>query len=272
MGVEEGEEEGVEEGEVEEGEEEGVVGKEEGEEGEEEGEDVDEGVGKEDEDEEEDRFVSTTMAAMARPSATTTPPISSHDHDEVDEEEEDESMFLLHHNKNHMTFTVDAILADPVRIILAVILVDLIAIVLARQHLAGKVILEWYQKFTLGAFLSDVGSIVFGVLLSLLLFKYVFPKGWFTLPHFLLTVVSIQLIHDLTFSMVIKYFPRGQNVMMDMFKKYVNENGWKILLVDASMMVGSVLLLWWMMDIPSPIVWTIFAFTVYIAQFLIYGG
>lgn len=170
-----------------------------------------------------------------------------------------------------MTVTVDQLLADPVKIVLAVVLVDMIALVLARQQLAGKVILEWYQRFTLGAFVSDVASITFGILLSLCLFKYVFPPQSFTLPRFLVTVVLVQLVHDLLFSLVIRAFPPRQNAMMDLFKRYVDENSWKILLVDASMMIGSVLILYALVPASSPLIWMGLAFALYLAQFLIYG-
>ena len=165
------------------------------------------------------------------------------------------------------------IINNPTNIVLAVILVDIIALVLARNNLVGQVIKEWYDKFTFGAFVADVGSISFGIFLSLLLFKYVLPKSIpFNLFTFLVSVVIIQLIHDLTFAVIIKNFPENTNKMMDIFKKYVNENNWKILLVDAGMMILSVLFiyLFYHYEVHSIVIYTLLAFSLYFAMFLIY--
>ena len=168
---------------------------------------------------------------------------------------------------------LDTIINNPTNIVLAVILVDIIALVLARNNLVGQVIKEWYDKFTFGAFVADIGSISFGIFLSLLLFKYVLPKSIpFNLFTVLVCVVVIQFIHDLTFAVIIKNFPENTNNMMDMFKKYVNENNWKILLVDAGMMVLSVLFiyLFYRYGVHSIIIYTLLAFSLYFAMFLIY--
>ena len=166
---------------------------------------------------------------------------------------------------------INTILNNPTNIVLAVIIVDIIALVLARNNLVGKVIQDWYQKFTIGAFVADVGSISFGIFLSLLLFKYALPASIpFNLGTFLLAVIIIQLIHDLLFSVLIINYPKNNNNMMDLFKNYVNENSWKILLVDASMMILSVLLIYLFYQVDNVIIYTLLAFSLYFAMFFIY--
>jgi hypothetical protein len=167
--------------------------------------------------------------------------------------------------------SLDQITAKPLNVVLAVVVVDLIAMILARNGLAGNVINEWYDKFGLGAYVSDVGSICFGIFLSLALFKYVLPKGSFAPVNFIASVVLIQMAHDLLFAAVIRAYRKGSNRMMDMFKKYVNENGWKILLVDASMMIGSVLLIYLLLPVDNVWVYAMLAFALYFSQFLIYS-
>lgn len=168
---------------------------------------------------------------------------------------------------------IDSIINQPAIIVLAVVLVDIFAMILARNNLAGKVINDWYDDFTLGAFVADVSSICFGILLSLCLFKFVLPKDSFTLLNFIISVVIIQVIHDLLFSVIIKAYPAKSNKMMDLFKGYVNENSWKILLVDASMMILSVILIWLLVNykVDTVIVYTLLAFSLYFSQFLIYS-
>jgi ABC-type enterochelin transport system permease subunit len=77
--------------------------------------------------------------------------------------------------------------------------------------------------------------------LGILLAKMLFPTatGW----NLVLFAVIIQLIHDVLFYFfIVKPLPTGTNKMIDLFKEYGNENGWKILAYD-SFMIGSTVLL-----------------------------
>ena len=162
---------------------------------------------------------------------------------------------------------------NPANIILSVIITDVIALILARNDLVGQVIKEWYDKFTFGAFVADVASISFGIFLTLALFKYALPPSIpFNLYTFIFAVVIIQLIHDLIFALIIQNYPYNQNNMIDLFKKYIDENSYKILLVDASMMVSSVLLIYllYYYQVDSIIIYTLLSFFMYFAMFLIY--
>jgi len=170
------------------------------------------------------------------------------------------------------TLDLDVIINNPVNVVLAVILVDIIALILARNNLVGQVIKEWYNKFTFGAFVADVSSITFGIYLSLLLFKYVIPEHIipFNLFYFIISVVVIQLIHDLTFATIVKSYSEKQNNMVDVFKNYIDENDWKILIVDAIMMITSVILIYLFYYFDSVIIYTLLALSLYFAMFLIY--
>ena len=166
---------------------------------------------------------------------------------------------------------LDKIVNNPVNIVLAVILVDMIALYSARNNLVGKVINEWYDKFTFGAFVADVGSMLFGIYLSLILFKYVLPKSIpFNLMTFIISVVIIQLIHDLTFAAIVNYYPEKQNNMIDVFKNYIGENGLYILGVDASMMITCILLISLFYNFDSVIIYLFLCLSLYVAMFLIY--
>jgi hypothetical protein len=163
------------------------------------------------------------------------------------------------------------VIERPAIVITAVTLVDIVALVLSRNDLVGEVVNTWYNRFGFGAFVSDVGSISFGIFFALALFSYVFPKNSFTLFHFMASVVGIQLVHDLLLALVIKGYPAGSNRMMDVFKMYVNEKSWKILLVDATMMIGSVLLIYLLLKLDNIAIYALLAFSLYVAQYLIYS-
>ena len=170
-----------------------------------------------------------------------------------------------------ISLELEKIINNPVNVVLAVILVDMIALYSARNNLVGKVINEWYDKFTFGAFVADVGSMLFGIYISLILFKYVLPKSIpFNLITFIISVVIIQLIHDLIFATIVNRYPEKQNNMIDVFKNYIKENSLYILGVDASMMISCVLLISLFYNFDSVIIYMLLSLSLYVAMFLIY--
>jgi ABC-type enterochelin transport system permease subunit len=96
---------------------------------------------------------------------------------------------------------------------------------------------KWYDQFGIVAVASDCLSIVLGILLAKILFPS--ASGW----NLVLFAVIIQIVHDILFYViVIRGLPTGTNKMIDLFKEYGNENGWKILAYDSFMMASTVLL------------------------------
>ena len=139
--------------------------------------------------------------------------------------------------------------SDFFYILLAVLFVDVLVIFLTRFYpeLFGRNLNRWYDLFGLNAVIADVLVIVLGFVIARYLYKYVIaPKflnnRWSPLA-FTGTVVGTQLLHDLFFYFaVIQNVPRGNNMMIDVFKDYAAGAGGKILMGDAFMMVGSTLL------------------------------
>jgi uncharacterized protein YacL len=127
----------------------------------------------------------------------------------------------------------------------AVLVVDVIVIFLTKY--AGKnptfkvnSLNEWYTKFGLSAVASDVLSILLGLMVT----RYIYTSMNFKNPLlFLLILVLFQLAHDIFFyTQVILKLPKGHNQMIDVFKSYADENGAKVLVADATMMISSAVL------------------------------
>lgn len=165
---------------------------------------------------------------------------------------------------------VRSVTARPSLVLLSVVLTDIVALILARHGMVGKVIQLWYHTFTLGAFVADVASITFGIYLALFWFQCVRGKDTISTISFLGTVVVIQLLHDLLFAFVIRRIPKRRNKMVDVFHKYIHENGWNILFVDALMMSSSVLLIELLYSLPEVAVYTLLTLCLYLSMFLIY--
>ncbi len=135
---------------------------------------------------------------------------------------------------------------DLFYILVAVLIVDVVGIFLFRYYpdFFGCVINQWYDKYGLAAVLSDITVIVIGFLIARYIYTRFLQKtyGW-SIWLFIAVVVVVQFIHDIIFYKgVILPIPKGHNAMMDTFKAYAVENGGKILIADAIMMIASSLI------------------------------
>lgn len=126
---------------------------------------------------------------------------------------------------------------DIVALSTSVVWVDFITIVLSKIFNFGRSMDLWYKRFGIVAVLSDCLVIILGILLT----QFIFPNA--SLIHFIVFAVCIQLIHDfLFFVLVIKKVPLGDNSIIDLFKQYSEENSYKILIADSTMVASSIIL------------------------------
>jgi hypothetical protein len=136
-------------------------------------------------------------------------------------------------------------LADWFYIVPAVFLVDFIVVCLAKYpginpYFKINTLDKWYTMFGIFAIGSDVLSILIGIMMT----RYIYTSFSLTNPmYFIAILLLFQLFHDIFFYVfVIQPIPRGHNKMIDIFKDYGLENGAKILVADALMMIFSVLI------------------------------
>jgi len=122
----------------------------------------------------------------------------------------------------------------------AVILTDLIVIVLLLYGIIdSKVLQKWYHNFGINAFIADILIIFIGIIIARYLYPYIFPK--YNLLYFIILCVVIQIIHDILFYLFFKNIPYKYNRMIDIFKDYGKEVGYKAILADSFMMISAVL-------------------------------
>ena len=132
---------------------------------------------------------------------------------------------------------------DWVSLFTATAVVDFLVIVLSKFVSLTKALNTWYRDFGVVAVGSDILIIVLGIALAKLLFPL--ATGWKLVG----IAVVIQLIHDVLFYVgIIQGLPAGHNKIIDLFKQYAGEGSWQILLADAAMVTGSVLLMEWYSD------------------------
>ena len=167
--------------------------------------------------------------------------------------------------------------SDFFYILLAVLFVDVLVIFLTRFYpeLFGRNLNRWYDLFGLNAVIADVLVIVLGFVIARYLYKYVIaPKflnnRWSPLA-FTGTAIGVQIIHDLLFYfLVIQNVPRGQNLMMDVFKDYAASSGAKAVIGDSVMIIGATLLAIVLKSQPTNIVASIGLATSYAIPYILY--
>jgi hypothetical protein len=111
------------------------------------------------------------------------------------------------------------------------IIVDTIVGYILLLTKSGKTIRQWYSQFTIGAYTMDIASLVIGTFLATLL----------TTNYYLqfVYVVIIGLIHDTSFALFLNNVNTKGSKILQFFKDYAKEYGKKILLVDALMLIST---------------------------------
>jgi len=128
---------------------------------------------------------------------------------------------------------------------------------------------DWYKRFGFLAFAADVLSLLIGVAAARYIFTALNMK-W-SVAAFLLVVVLFQLAHDLFFyAAIITQIPRGKNEMIDVFQDYGKENGAKILVADAAMMIGTGLISMLLKSAPAHVTVSTGLLTMYTACYILY--
>ena len=131
-------------------------------------------------------------------------------------------------NLSITTLAVSAIIVDTV-----------IGYFLLITKRGGKYIKEWYKNFTIGAYVMDILSIVIGT--------YIATRLTSNFYHQIILVVIVGLIHDLSFGL---FLNRSgiRTPVLNLFKNYADELGATILLVDALMLVSTIVLGYFLKD------------------------
>lgn len=156
---------------------------------------------------------------------------------------------------------------DLLHISSSVVWVDFLVILISKFYPMTSALDVWYKQFGIVAVISDCLVIVLGILLA----QFISPNT--SVTGLAITSVIIQLIHDVLFYIgVIIPIPKGHNSMIDLFKKYSNEGGYKILLADSAMIGGTVFLADHLGTYPDKVVTFIGLLGVYALTYIIYSN
>jgi hypothetical protein len=159
---------------------------------------------------------------------------------------------------------------DYLPILNGAILTDMgVLLLVIFGYIKSKSLKKWYNLFNLSAFIADVLSIVIGVIISRYLYPLFFTK--YDIFNFIFLTVLVQFTHDILFSKFFYSVPRGNSLMLDVFKDYGNELGGKILLADASMMISTIILGGIFANYSTNFNIILIISLIYISQYLLYS-
>ena len=131
---------------------------------------------------------------------------------------------------------------DYLYILNAVLFTDIcVILLLIFDFIKSATLKQWYSKYNLSAVIADVLIIVIGIILTRFFYPYIFGTQ-FSLYKFIGLAVIIQIIHDLLFYYLFSAIPRGRNKILDSFKDYASEVGFKAVISDSAMVILSCLL------------------------------
>lgn len=120
----------------------------------------------------------------------------------------------------------------------AAIWVEFLTVTVSKYMFEGAAIKQWYNQFQYVAVLSDILSVMIGILLA----NMIFPK-----LNLILAAVIVQVIHDIFFAtVVLGLVPAGHNAMIDIFKGYAAESSYGILFADAIIVSSTVVIMEYM--------------------------
>lgn len=132
-------------------------------------------------------------------------------------------------------------ISDYIPILAAVLFVDMTGIYMCYTGwIKSKFLTKWYQKYGLSAVIADVLVIFLGIVITRYVYTYFFKS--YNLLIFVLIALVIQVIHDMSFYLFVKWIPLGTNSMLDLFKEYTKDSSVSALWGDSIMLVCSILI------------------------------
>lgn len=133
--------------------------------------------------------------------------------------------------------------ADWGFLLVGAIVIEIIVVAITRffPAFSGKYLNLWYSRFKLTAILMDVTSVMIGFGIARYIYtEYVYPKNDWNPWYFTGLAIVVQVVHDVLFYIgVVRQVPEGQNGVVDLFKKYADAGGWRVVAGDSAIMVGT---------------------------------
>jgi hypothetical protein len=160
--------------------------------------------------------------------------------------------------------------SDWLPIIASVFLLEVYVIFRPMQwRSTGLLMYRWYLDFGLIAVLADILIVLIGYIIARYIYKiFIYPKYSFHPALFILTLVGIQIIHDLCYYFLfVQKIPRGANTLIDFMKDYGKEYKASAIIGDSLMFIFGALIAMFLKGYPPHISIAVIIISIYLMQY-----
>ena len=157
--------------------------------------------------------------------------------------------------------------SDWLPIIASVVLFEVYVIFRPMQWKSiGNLMYRWYLDFGLIAVLADILIVLIGYIIARYIYKiFIYPKYGFSPLAFIITLVAIQIIHDLCYYfLLVQNIPRGANTLIDFMKDYGKEYKSSAIIGDSLMFIFGALIAMYLKGYPAHISIAIIIVSIYL--------
>lgn len=152
----------------------------------------------------------------------------------------------------------------------AVLITDLFVILLLNTgFIQSKVLRKWYSQYNLSAVIADVLIILIVLIIARAIYYYIFKT--FSLLHFIIIAVILQITHDILFYVLFTNIPRGVNNMIDTFKDYAKDVSYSAILADSGMIIMSCLIASYLVNKSTNTNIIVLVSSLYLLPYLLYN-
>jgi divalent metal cation (Fe/Co/Zn/Cd) transporter len=163
-------------------------------------------------------------------------------------------------------------LIDWLPIIAATCLVETYVVFRAMKYPSvGRMMYKWYSDFNLIAVHSDILIVLIGFVIARYVYTYLlYPRYGFNIWLFILTIIVIQIIHDvLYYFIVVQPTKRGSNVLIDFMKDYGKEYKVSAIVGDSLILIATAFIAMYLKGYPLHVSITVLIASIYIIQYSI---
>lgn len=114
-------------------------------------------------------------------------------------------------------------------------IVLLVIFLVLHKWLSSYYLKKWYKTFNLSAIIENVTTLMVIIIITRFIYKYLFHSWNIILFTLLASVITI--IYDIFFYMIFISLPKGYSDIIDFFKKYRRQIGYKGILINVFMII-----------------------------------
>jgi hypothetical protein len=104
-----------------------------------------------------------------------------------------------------------------------------------HEILSSPYLKKWYKTFHIGAIIENATTLMIIVIATRFIYKYIFH--FWSITFFILLAGVLMVLYDTVFYFIFMSMPKGHSAIIDFFKKYRTQMGYKSILINLVMII-----------------------------------